>query len=326
VSPVASRIAAEHGIDLHQIKGTGPDGRILRRDVEAAIGSGASAEAPAATPAAPAATAAVRPTPTATTPSPAPTADATPTAAAAQSPAEATGLPTALPASDTIFEPSKLRQTMARRMAQSKGPAPHYYLTTDVDMTEAQALRKQLNESAKGEYRVSVNDLVIRSTILAIAEHPLFNATFTQDGAIQLNAKINMGVAVAVPEGLIAPCLVDVRSKSLIQLSQEAKDLAERTRANRLRPEEYAAGTFTISNLGMYGIDIIEAIINPPQSAILGVGRVAERAVVRDHEIVIRETMTIALSADHRVTTGAEGAEFLATIRETLESPVRLLV
>jgi len=315
ISPVAARIAAERGIDPHTIQGTGPDGRILRRDVEnAPVGAARPAVAPAVQPAAQPAAA---PAPAAT-PAPAP-------AAAAAAP-PSTGLPTALPQQDTIFEPAKMRQTMARRMAQSKGPAPHYYLTVDVDMTEAQALRNQVNESAKGEYKVSVNDLVSRAVVLALGKHPLFNATFTEDGQIKLNARVNLGLAVALPEGLIAPCVIDVGRASLIQLSQSSRDLAERARANRLRPDEYADGTFTISNLGMYGIDTLVAIINPPQTAILGVGRVLEKPVARDGQVVVREMMTAALSADHRVTTGAEGAEFLRTIRETLENPVRLLV
>ena len=305
VSPVASRIAAEHGLDLHTIRGTGPDSRILRRDVEAAL-AGAPAVVAAAVPVA---------IPPVTPPAPVAVPSVAPT-----------GLPQSLPDTDQIFQPAKLRATMARRMAQSKEDAPHYYLTTDVDMTEAQALRKQVNDSAKGEYKISVNDQVVRATILAIAKHPLFNATFTRDGRIQLNARINMGLAVALPEGLIAPCVLDVRSKSLIQLAPEVRALAERARANRLHPDEYSAGTFTISNLGMFGVDILVAIINPPQTAILGVGRVAEKPVVRDGQVVIRDVMTMALSADHRVTTGAEGAEFLRSIRENLESPVRLLL
>ncbi len=315
ISPVAARIAAERGIDPHTIQGTGPDGRILRRDVENAP---AAAARP---PAAPAAQPAAQPAPP-----PAPAATPAPASPAAAAGPPSTGLPTALPQHDTIFEPARMRQTMARRMAQSKGPAPHYYLTVDVDMTEAQALRNQVNESAKGEYRVSVNDLVSRAAVLALGKHPLFNATFTEDGQIKLNARVNLGLAVALPEGLIAPCVIDVGRASLIQLSQSSRDLAERARANRLRPDEYADGTFTISNLGMYGVDTLVAIINPPQTAILGVGRVIEKPVVRDGQVVVREMMTAALSADHRVTTGAEGAEFLRTIRETLENPVRLLV
>lgn len=313
ISPVAARIAAERGIDPHTIHGTGPDGRILRRDVEAARAGRPAAVAPAAPSAAAPAAPAAAPSPAPSLPRPAAT-------------AAGGSLPAALPQQDVIFEPVKMRQTMARRMAQSKGPAPHYYLTVDIDMTEAQALRKQVNESAKGEYKVSVNDLVSRAVVLALNKHPLFNATFTETGQIRLNARVNLGLAVALPDGLIAPCVIDVGRASMIQLSQASRDLAERARANRLRPDEYADGTFTISNLGMYGIDTLVAIINPPQTAILGVGRVVEKPVAREGQVVIREMMTAALSADHRVTTGAEGAEFLRTIRETLENPVRLLV
>ncbi len=309
ISPVAARLAAERGIDPHLIHGTGPDGRILRADVEA-VPAKKGSRPPAPQPAAPVASV---------------VAQQRPVALAGSSAATSTP-PSALPAEDVIFEPIKGRQTMARRMAQSKGSAPHYYVAVEVDMTEAQALRAHLNDSAQGEYRISVNDLISRACIIALRTHPLFNATLTEGGQIRINSRVNLGLAVALADGLIAPCLLDAARKSLIQVSVESRDLAERARANRLRPEEYAAGTFTISNLGMYGVDSLTAIINPPQTAILGAGRVADRAVARDGQVTIRQMTTVSLSADHRVTTGAEGAEFLRTLRETLENPVRLLI
>ncbi len=279
-SPVARKLAQEKGIDLTRIEGTGPDGRIVRRDVEAA----AAAPAPAgAAPASPAA-----------------------------APVETVAM-------------SKMRQTIARRMAQSKREAPHYYITMDVDMTEAERLRAQLNDALGDEARVSVNDLLVKAAALALARHPMFN-TWLVEGEVRRHQAINVSIAIALEEGLIAPAILDCGAKSVVQIARDSRSLAERARSGALKPEEYTGGTFTISNLGMYGVETLIAIIQPPQTAILGVGAVRPAPVARDGEVVVARTMKVALSADHRVTDGAQGAEFLRELRRLLEHPVLLLV
>lgn len=272
-SPSARRRAEELGVDLSRVRGTGPDGRILRRDIEAA------AKAP----------------------------EAAPLAGAAR------------PAT------SRMRQAIARRMAQSKREAPHYYLTMDVDMTEAQRLRRQLNEAAEGEVHISVNDMIVKAVAKALSRHPAFNSWFV-DGQVQQQEALNIGVAVALDEGLIAPAVLDCGRKSLADIALASRALAERARSGLLKAEEYAGATFTVTNLGMYGVETLIAIIAPPQTAILGVGEVREEPAVRDGEVVVRERMKVALSADHRVTDGAQGARFLADVRAFLEKPVSLLV
>jgi pyruvate dehydrogenase E2 component (dihydrolipoamide acetyltransferase) len=293
-SPAARRLAEELGVDVSLVRGTGPDGRILRRDIEAA-------KAPAAAPARPA---------------------GGPVAEAAPAVATPAGAPAAAPAM------SRMRQAIARRMAQSKREAPHYYLTMDIDMTEAQRLRQQLNEAAEGEAHVSVNDMIVKAVAKALRRHPTFNSWFV-DGQVQSfpeGEAINIGVAVALEEGLIAPAVLDCGRKSLADIALASRDLAERARSGVLKAEEYTGATFTVSNLGMYGVETLIAIISPPQTAILGVGVVKKAPVVRDGEIVVGERMKVALSADHRVTDGAQGARFLADIRNFMEKPITLLV
>jgi pyruvate dehydrogenase E2 component (dihydrolipoamide acetyltransferase) len=218
-----------------------------------------------------------------------------------------------------------MRQAIARRMAAAKREMPHYYVTAAVDMQEAMALRKQLNAAVDEHQRNSVNDLIVKACALALETYPRFNASFTDQG-LQSHNSIDIGIAVALDDGLIVPAVVDCRGKSLGALARAARDVAERARSGRLRQAEIAGGTFTISNLGMYGVETLIAIIQPGQAAILGVGKVEPRAVVRDGEVVARETMTIALSADHRVTDGAEGARFIAEVKALLENPVRLVL
>ncbi len=287
-SPVARRLAQETGVDLSLVHGTGPQGRILRRDIEAA-----KSVAPAAPP---------------------------PAAAMPAAPAAGAG-----PGVTTVAL-SRIRLATARRMAQSKREAPHYYLTLDVDMTEALRFRAQINAAVGEGGRVSINDLLILATTRTLTKHPRFNSWWLDD-QLQLHAQINLGIAIALEDGLVAPAILDCASKPLGQISAEARDLSERARGNgALRPEEYTAGTFTITNLGAYGVDGLIGIINPPQTAILGVGAVRERAVVRDGQVVVRSMVTLALSADHRATDGAEGARFLQTLQQYLESPALLLV
>ena len=281
-SPVARRLAAEMGVDLSQVQGTGPDGRILRRDIEAAKAAQAAKAPPSREPA-------------------------------------------AAPGAVTTVALSRIRQTIARRMAQSKREAPHYYLTVDIDMTEAQRLRAQINELADKEAHVSVNDLIVKATAKALALHPVFNSWWVDDG-LQQHATLNIGIAIALEEGLIAPAILDCGSKSLFEIARASKDLAERARSGVLKAEEYTGGTFTITNLGMFGIEALIGIINPPQTAILGVGALRTVPVLRDGQVTAAELMKVALSADHRATDGAQVARFLQDIRRFLENPAGLLL
>jgi len=294
VSPVARRIASEAGLDLSAIRGTGPDGRVLRRDVEEALRAHKAGEAPAP---------------------PVRERELAPAAVAPEArPAAAPG----------EVEPlSRMRQAIARRMLMSKQQQPHYYLTLDIDMTEALEFRKQLNASASDDQRVSINDLIVKACALALDRHPKFNAEFTEQGLRQ-HKDIHIDIGIALDEGLIAPAILDVRGKGLGAIAADAKDLIERAKNGRLTADEYSAGTFTITNLGNFGVETLIGIINPPQAAILGVGSVMDQPVVRDGEVVVRKMMKVALSADHRVTDGAEGARFIKEIQGLLENPVSL--
>ncbi len=289
VSPVARRIAADAGIDLAAVAGSGPDGRILRRDVEAAI-IARDHHAPAGAPV-------VEPAPESPPPPP--------------------------PDPARVEPLTRMRAAIARNMAEAKRVQPHYYLAVDVDMTEAMAFRAHANLILDAARRLSVNDLLVKACAAALARHPKFNAAFTDDG-IQYHARIDINIGVALDEGLIAPALLDAGSKALPDIAEASKALVERARAGRLRAAEYAGGTFTITNLGAYGIDALTGVINAGQAAILGAGAVTERAAVVDGALAVRQLMTLALSADHRVTDGAEGARFLADVRALLESPAQL--
>lgn len=271
-SPVAEALAREHGLDLSQVTGTGPGGRITKEDVLAHLEQQPS-------------------------PAPAPAA-----------------------------EPSPMRRAIARKMTESKPGIPHYYLTVSVDMTGALALRTSINKGLPDAEQISINDLVIKALALTLGEFPEFNAYYLDDRP-QPQPSINIGVAIALDQGLIAPALLDCAHKSLRQLSQEAKSLAERTHAGKITPEEFSQATITISNLGMFGIDSFQAIIVPPQVAIVAVGAAHPTAVVNDAgQITVRQHMLVTLSGDHRVTDGAMGARLLARLREWLEHPARLLL
>ena len=337
-SPVARRIAQERGIDLSQVAGTGPGGRITREDV-------LSFEPPAAAPeeAEPAVEVAEEPLGELAEEPPAagivedePAAEATeelpaaevveeePTAdiAEEESPAETPEEPAA---AETV-ELTRMRQQIARVTVKSKTEIPHFYVSADVDMTEAMALRSQINERMEGEgVRISVNDLVIMACASALQKHPKFNSHFL-DGAIQVQRQVNIGIAIAEEEGLIIPAIMDCSGKSLGEIAGASKDLIERTKTGALSPEEYTGGTFTVSNMGMYDVSSFAAIIHPPQAAVLAVGTVAMRAVVRGDEIAVAQMMTATLSADHRVADGAEGAELLIDIKKALENPFSFLV
>ncbi len=278
-SPVARKIAQDNNVDLATLTGTGPDGRIVKRDVEAALAGAAKA------PAAPAATS----------------------------------------GATTTVSMSKMRQTIARRMAQSKREAPHYYITVDIDMTEAESLRQQLNEAVEEYPRVSVNDMIVRACALALQRHPIFNSWFI-DEQVQQHADINVCIAIALEDGLIAPAILDTANKNLGEIADASRSLGQRAKSGSLKADEYTAGTFTVSNLGMFDVETLVAIIQPPQTAILGVGAVREVPVAIDGGIGTADLMKAALSGDHRVTDGAQGAQFLNEIRRLLESPASLLV
>jgi len=283
-SPLARKIAAQAGVDLRVIQGTGPGGRIVRRDVEAALARAAgAAAAPAAAPAA------------------------------------------AAPAVDWEDVPlTPMRATIARRMPLAKAPVPHFYLTVEVAMDRAWELREALN-ALEDQPKVSVNDLVIRACALALLKHPGVNASF-QGETIRVHRRVHIGIAVALEDGLITPVLHDCHAKSLLQIAAEAHDLVERARARKLRAQELAGATFSISNLGMFDVTEFSAIINPPEGAILAVGAVRRVPVVEGDGVRVGRRMTVTLSCDHRVMDGAMGARFLQDVRRFLEEPLRLLV
>jgi pyruvate dehydrogenase E2 component (dihydrolipoamide acetyltransferase) len=284
-SPVARRLAEERGIDLSQVTGTGPGGRITKDDVLA-----------------------IEPTPEAAKAAPTPAAEA-PTPAAGQK------------------EPlSRMRQQIARVTVKSKQEIPHFYVSAEIDMTEAMELRRQVNaDPADDGARVSVNDLIIKACVGALKKYPKFNASFAGDG-IALSELINVGIAIAEEEGLIVPAIMDCANKSLAEVARASKDLIGRSKSGTLRPQEYTGGTFSISNLGMFDVTSFAAIIHPPQSAVLAVGTVAQRPVVRDSQIAVAQTMTATLSVDHRVADGAEGARFLVEVKRLLEHPFSLMM
>ena len=285
-SPVARKLAQERGLDLTQLAGTGPGGRITKDDV---LGAQAGPV----------------------------TAAAAPTAAA----------PPAAPARGGELMPlSRMRQQIARVTVRSKQEKPHFYVSSEIDMTEAMDLRRKVNETLEADgVRVTVNDLIIKACVEALRRHPKFNAILEGDG-IRFNDAINVGVAIAEEEGLIVPAIMDCAAKSLRDIAVASKDLADRARNGTLRPQEYTGGTFAISNLGMFDVSSFVAIIHPPQTAVLAVGTVAKKPVVRDDEIAIAQMMTATLSADHRVVDGAEGAEFIVDVKRLLESPLSLIL
>ncbi len=293
-SPVARRLADEQGIDLRQVKGTGPGGRITKDDV-LAFAQRAAAAPPAA----------ARPT--------APPREAPPPAPEVVKPGARVPL-------------SKMRQQIARVTVKSKREIPHYYVTAEVDMTRAMELRQQINQALEQEgVRVTVNDLVVKACVGALKKYPKFNAYLAED-SIQLNEQINIGIAIAEEEGLIVPAIIDCGSKSLSELARASKDLIERAKNGSLRPQEYTGGTFSVSNMGMFDVSSFVAIILPPQTAMLAVGTVTRKPVVKDDQVAIAQVMNITLSADHRVSDGAEGARFVGEVKRLLEDPLALLL
>jgi len=293
-SPLAKKIALDSGLDLATINGSGDNGRIVKKDVEAHL---SKAAAPASAPAAKA--------------------------------EEAKG-PTVAPftygGSGQAAEEvpvSQMRKVIARRLGESKFSAPHFYLTIEVEMSKAMETRKQLNEIAPT--RISYNDLVVKSCAVALRQHPAINSSWLGD-KIRINQEINVGVAVAVPDGLLVPVIKHADMKSLSQINVEVKELAGKAKEKRLQPNQMEGNTFTISNLGMFDIDEFTAIINPPDACIMAVGSIAQKPIVRDGELAVGNIMKLTLSCDHRVVDGASGAKFLQTVKSMLEDPIRLLV
>ncbi|HEX8181772.1 MAG TPA: pyruvate dehydrogenase complex dihydrolipoamide acetyltransferase [Pyrinomonadaceae bacterium] len=304
VSPLAARMAAEAGINLQTLAGTGPGGRIVKRDIEAAIKSGPQAQAAG--------------------PQIEPQLRAAGEVRAPQT-AQAFQQPTVTGASPYRDEPvTSMRATIARRLTSSIGPVPHFFLTTEIEMDKAAELRRQMNELDE-ENKVSINDIIIKVAAVALVRHPQVNASF-QDKVIRYYARADIGVAVAIDEGLITPVVRGADGKTIGQISREVRQLAERARARKLQPEEYTGATFSISNLGMFGIDEFTAVINPPEAAILAVGAMQPKPVVRAGEIVVRQLMRVTMSCDHRVVDGATGAKFLQTFKQLLENPVLLVL
>ncbi len=307
-SPIARRMAEERGIDLHQVKGSGPNGRIVRSDVE-------SYQTP--TPAA----ASVAPTPA--------PASVPPTPAPAQPAAPSTPRPAAPAPSGTGIQElpvTRLRQRIAARMVESKQTIPHFYVTIEVDMAPALALRKQINESLDEKHRISVNDLVIKAAALALREFPNLNTHFYGDKLIRYE-HINIGIAVALDNGgLMNVVAKDADSTSISRMAARNKEMIAGARAGKVKPEDVEGGTFTVSNLGAYDVEQFAAIINPPEAAIIAVGAAQQVPVVVDGQVTIGTRMKCTLSVDHRVSDGAEGAQYMQAFKRLLESPMRLLV
>ena len=287
-SPLARRIAADAGLELARLSGTGPHGRIIRADVEEALASGASG-------------AAVQP-------------------AAVSRTASA-----AVPAEERFVPHNAMRRVIADRLQQSKQTAPHFYLTVDCELDNLLAARKALNEAAEDGVKISVNDMVVKAAAAALMAEPDVNGYFEAEGCRYFSTA-DICVAVAVDGGLVTPVIHDVQNLGLADISRKTSDLASRARAGTLDPSEYAGGSFTISNLGMFGVREFAAVINPPQSAILAVGAGEQRPVVKNGELAVATVMTVTLSADHRIVDGALGAKWLQAFKRAIEQPVTMLL
>ena len=288
-SPLAKRMAREEGLDLAGVQGSGPSGRIVKRDVEAAIGQAgqaAVAKAPA------------------TAPRPAPVA-----------------VPMFGRREPDVIPISGMRKVISQRMAEVKPGVPHFYVTVDIDMEEAVKVREQAKAA---EVKISINDLIVKASALALRRQPKVNVSLQGDRILQFHTA-DVGIAVAIEDGLITPVIRDADQKSLGTIAAEARELAERARRKALKPEEYSGGSITVSNLGMFGVDSFIAVINPPQASIVAVGAVAEKAVVRDGKVVARKMMSATFSGDHRIVDGALGAQYLQELKALLEQPTRLL-
>jgi len=281
-SPLARRLAAERGVDLTSVSGSGPGGRIIKRDIEAARVA-----------------------------APAPTVQAT-RAPRPRSDADYTDVPL-----------TQIRKTIARRLVESIGPIPTFYLTAEFDMERVAEMRGAMAQQGD-EYKVSFNDIVLKAVATALAQHPECNAHWLGD-AMRFWNRVHLGLAVATEAGLITPVIFDADQKRLSEIAAEVRDLAGRARERKLKPEEYSGSTFTVSNLGMFGIEHFTAIINPPEAAILAVGAIEARPVVHNENVVVRRRMSVTMSCDHRVIDGAAGAKFLQTLKRLVENPLMLV-
>ncbi|OIO69870.1 MAG: pyruvate dehydrogenase complex dihydrolipoamide acetyltransferase [Zetaproteobacteria bacterium CG_4_9_14_3_um_filter_49_83] len=293
-SPLARRLAKQKRINLAAITGTGPNGRIVKADIENAVTRGIKLGVGPVT-----ALPAVRPMPTGP-----------------------------LPYHEDEFERienSMMRKAIARRLTESKQQVPHFYLSMDVAMDRLMDLRVQLNDSADGAFKLSINDFIIKAVARALVAVPAANASWTNAHTLQ-HKHAHVSVAVAIEGGLITPVIRFAEQKGIVEISNEVKELATRARKGELKPAEYSGGTFSISNLGMYGVKQFQAIVNPPEGAILAVGGTEERAVAENGQIVVKQMMTLTLSCDHRVVDGAVGAEYLAALKKNLECPASVLL
>ena len=293
VSPIAARMAAESGVNLNSVKGSGPSGRIIKRDIEEAM------KAPKAAP------------------STAP--QLRPMATPAGQPGATYG-----PSAYRDEPMSEMRRTIAKRLVTSLGPVPHFFLTTEIEMDRAADMRQQIN-TLYPDAKVSLNDVIIKVAAVALIQHPQVNASF-QDKTVRHYEHADIGVAVATDNGLITPIVRAADVKSLLDIATEVRELAGRARTRKLKPEEYMGATFSISNLGMFGIDEFTAVINPPEAAILAVGAMKPKPIVREDQIEIHQMMRVTMSCDHRVVDGAVGAQFLQTFKQILENPLYLFL
>jgi len=281
-SPLARRLADEIGVDLSLVEGSGPGGRVVKRDVEAAKAAGVPA------------------------------------------PSVSSWVPTGAEYEDVPT--SQMRKTIAKRLVTSIGPVPTFYLTIDVDMTRAIEARVRMNDLLQASgLRVSLNDIVLKAVAAALIRHPECNAQWHEAFVRRFNA-VHLGVAVAVDDGLITPVIRDAHAKGIGRIGAEVRELAARARDKRLRPEEYTGATFSVSNLGMFGVNEFTAIINPPEAGILAIGAVGDTPVVEDGTLVVRPCMRVTMSCDHRVIDGAQGSRFLQTLRSMLEEPAAILL
>lgn len=284
-SPLARRLASEQGIELASLSGSGPGGRIVKRDIEAALAAASSANRSAGVSA---------------------------PARAADSKADYTDIPL-----------KQIRKTIARRLSESIGPIPTFYLTAEYDISRVNELRSAMADLGN-EFKVSVNDIIIKAVATALAQHPEVNAHWIGDGIRQFN-RVHIGMAVAIDDGLITPVIFDADKKGLAEISAESRELAGKARDRKLKPEEFTGSTFSVSNLGMFGIDQFTAIINPPEVGILAVGTASDTPVVVDGELTIQKRLRVTMSCDHRAVDGATGAKFLQTLRRLLENPLMLI-
>jgi len=302
-SPLARRMASQAGIELSAVKGSGPNGRIVRADIEAAQkGQPVAAPAPVA----------VAPV-------------AAPAPAAAPAPVRAS----AIAQPHKLVPHTSIRKVIARRLTEAKSTIPHFYVSMDIDVGELVSLMDKLNAKSPPRehpdwYFITINDLIIKASALTLRRLPATNAAWTDDG-MAVFEDVDISVAVSIPDGLITPIVKRADQKGLLTISREMKDLAARARAGKLKPDEFQGGGFSISNMGMFGVTQFNAIINPPQAAILAVGAASKRAVVRDDQLAIATVMTCTLSVDHRVVDGALGASWMKTFKQILEDPLSLM-